>query len=250
MERTDLLTCVPAKHLYIAIPTYTGQVSMTLALSLMEGVFHALTKEGITVSTGNISGNPYIDHARNLLANIFLTKTDCTDMLFIDSDIAFDPQNLIKIAKATVPLVAGIYPKKTPTDSWPVKFKHKPDLSQDLVECLGLPTGFMRINRGVFTEMLRLRDLAGYPDQFLETYVDMAEGPLVAFFRQTIIQHSWWGEDYNFCRHWMAMGGRCMAIPNLYFEHVGAETWKGNLAEWLAANPDHPDYPHMGEAND
>ena len=52
-----------------------------------------------------------IQRARNLLAANFM-KTDCTHLMFIDSDIRFNPADVVKMVQADKEVICGIYPKK------------------------------------------------------------------------------------------------------------------------------------------
>lgn len=231
-----LRKCPPAKSLYIGIPTYTGAVEIQTALCLATAM-HLCLVNGINVTTGYVAQGCYLDHARNEVADLFL-KSDCTDLLFLDGDLGFDPISMVKIAKLEVPLVAGVYPRKLDNlpNPWPVKFRGEEVVAdpKGLISVLGAPTGFMRINRGIFTEMDRLAK-PPYPNQFMERYT--LEGPdaitVTAYFRQVIRDGSYYGEDYEFCYQWLAMGGECMVMPDIAFQHSGRKTWSGNLQDWL-----------------
>ena len=52
-----------------------------------------------------------VTRARNKLVTEFL-KTDCTHLFFIDADISFEPDDLIRVLAFNKPLVAAPYPIK------------------------------------------------------------------------------------------------------------------------------------------
>ena len=100
---------------------------------------------------------------------------DYTHLLFIDADLAFNPDAVIRMLEYDKDVVTGIYPRKT-IDWIKVKnkLKQKPEISEDellaaslqynlnvadpnkimlekgFIEVMDGPTGFMMIKRDVF----------------------------------------------------------------------------------------------------
>lgn len=223
-----LTEALPARSLYIAVPAYTGSVSAQTAHSLLAAV-KALSDAGVHVTTDFLAGCCYLDHTRNLLADRFLAS-DATDLLFIDADVGFGARDALRIASASRPLVAGIYPKKGDgAQEWPVDFDSD-FISSDadgLIEAAHVPTGFMRINRAVF-DLLAMNGLA--PEY------DYQRTKLIRrFFRCEARDGRYWGEDFQFCEDWRGLGGKIHIIPDLDFEHVGTKAWKGNWGNWFRA---------------
>ena len=73
---------------------------------------------GITVKFYYLFNESLIQRARNYVADEFM-RSDCTHLVFIDSDIAFDPRDVFGMIAVQVSnpekynIVTGPYPKKT-----------------------------------------------------------------------------------------------------------------------------------------
>lgn len=201
------------------MPAYTGQISVQTAHSI-DAALGVLASAGVKVDTHYVAGCCYIDHTRNMLVHDFLASA-ATDMLFIDADVGFGLDAILRSVKSDRPVIAGIYPKKSWTPGqFPVAID-APEIWADRagnIECAMVPTGFLRINRAVFEAMA----------PHVETYMhNDGEPDLKAYFKTEIIDGIYWGEDPNFCRKWRALGGKVYAMAQLEFGHVGTHEWRG-----------------------
>ena len=100
------------KHkLFIATPMYGGQcygLYTKAALDLQT----VMSKYGIQTKFSFLFNESLITRARNYLVDEFL-RTDFTHMMFIDSDIHFNPQDIIALLALDKEVVGGPYPKKS-----------------------------------------------------------------------------------------------------------------------------------------
>lgn len=224
---TNLLTeALPARSLYIAVPAYTGQVSVQTAHSLLAAA-KALNEAGLDVKTDFLAGCCYLDHSRNILVDHFM-KSEATDLLFVDADVGFGVEAALKIAAAGRPVVAGVYPKKSNGEpEWPVDFRADMiRMDEDgLMEAAHVATGFLRINRSVF-ETFVVNGVA--PE-----YSNNGEAAIRRYFRTEAREGVFWGEDFQFCEDWLGFGGAVHIIPDLEFQHVGNKTWTGHWGNWF-----------------
>lgn len=199
------------------MPAYTGQISVQTAHSL-DGAIPVLLAAGLAVDTDYLAGCCYLDHTRNVMADRFL-KSEATDLLFVDADVGFSPEAALRIVKSDKPVIAGVYPKKSPGEQeWPVALD-APEIWADRsgdIECAMVPTGFMRINRRVFEELAK----------HVESY-EYIDDTVKAFFKTEITGGLYWGEDTNFCRIWRMLGGKVHAMAEVEFGHVGTKEWRG-----------------------
>jgi hypothetical protein len=219
----------PARKVRIVMPAYSGDPCEQTARFIRDGAL-ALQRAGIELEDFDpVAGLCYIDLVRNILAKRFL-DSDATDLLWVDDDVASDPESMVRICQSTRPFVAGIYPKKTDPLSFPVT----PVVSgggmwsdsEGLVECQMVPTGFLRINRAVF-EAIKPR---------VPTFGNSQHGPLSAFFLCAVRDGEYWGEDVEFCRLWREAGGQIHAFVDMPFVHVDRTSGKeyaGNWGDWL-----------------
>jgi len=212
------------KKIFIALPSYQGQTKETKK-SIRFGR-EALAKAGIQSVLGIQEGICYLCQVRNILADAFL-KSDCTDLVFIDDDVSFAPEALLKLVSTSHPLVAGIYRKKVDRIEWPVNLIAPVSVDeQGCTLAALLPTGFMKINRRVF-DVLRDR---------VPHYKSELFGDLVAYFMTGIRNGVFWGEDVAFCQAWRMTGGELHALLDVTLGHTDMKgrTYRGNLAEYLA----------------
>ncbi|CAB4147834.1 hypothetical protein UFOVP1020_42 [uncultured Caudovirales phage] len=214
----------PARSVRIAVPAYTLDSYVDDAQrSLAAGVM-ALDAAGIKIEDVDVlQGCCYLDHVRNVLAGRFMRGT-ATDMIFLDGDVGFEPESLLRLCQVTQPLVAGIYPKKKDPAEWPVNPMAGEIWSdaEGLIACEMVPTGFMRINRLVFEA---LSDVPTYAHE---------DGPLKAYFKTEVRDGEYWGEDVEFCRLWREAGGQIKAFAEMELRHTSpTQTYTGNWGQWL-----------------
>lgn len=216
--------CEAARRLFIAVPTYTGMFNYDTALSIIHAT-PLLMHAGIDVMCQSVEGLCYVDSARNELIQSFL-ETDATDLLFLDADVGFHPETLVKLAKATRPMIAAIYPKKTDDEEYPVEFARGTHTMHEegWIEANVVPTGLLRINRRVFTELA----------PSVKRYKGKSGREMSAFFF-TSIREAYYGEDVEFCRIWREAGGKIRILPDEELSHTGNKAWIGNVGKALRA---------------
>lgn len=224
--------------LFIAIPCYGGMVHGKCTLSLIS-LYDACMRRGVEVQMKIILNDSLITRARNLLVHWFL-QTDCTHMLFIDADIEFRAEDIIKMIISNVGIIGGLYAKKeldwnevskciktgecTPNDLLvnainPVLIRVSKDRVLDLqipIEAMRVGTGIMLVKRDVFTMM---------KDKFKgETYDQQQERGIYCFFDCRLSGREFLSEDWFFCQRWIEMGGKVYAAPwtkTVHYGHLG-----------------------------
>lgn len=212
------------QRVFLATPVYdkpsAGYAHSVFASSA------AFAREGIAVELAILSGDCHVDDARNRLVRDFLLG-DCTDLVFLDADVAWRAQDLVKLCQYDRDVVAATYPLKQDDDAFPVRYLGK-ELWSDadgLIEVDGVPTGFLRIRRSV---LQRLSDGAV---KFKPKADQRGDLPLI-FERQV---HNGYrrGGDYAFCHKWRQTGGKIYLDPEICLDHSGDQTWSGSLGHHL-----------------
>jgi hypothetical protein len=97
--------------LFVATPMYGGMnhgMYMKSCLDLQS----ILTRYGVEVKFSFLFNESLITRARNYLVDEFL-RSECTHMLFIDSDIHFNPQDVIALMALDKDVIGAPYPKKS-----------------------------------------------------------------------------------------------------------------------------------------
>lgn len=187
----------------------------------------ALAAAGIGWELAIYSGNCHVDSSRNRLARDFL-KSDCTDYMSLDADVAWVPRDLIELLGYDRDVVAGVYPKKHGDDTYPLlMFDGEIWSDKDgLIEVKGVPTGFLRIRRQV---LQRLADESVHYNARNEAQ----DGAMALIFERQVIDGTLWGGDYVFCRKARTAGFKIYIAPEMRFEHSGEENWTGCVGAWL-----------------
>lgn len=185
----------------------------------------ALHKAGLPTAYYLLSGNCHVDDARNTVVADFL-ESGCTDLVFIDADVSWEPADLVRLCEYDCDLVGGVYPYRRDTgrEGMPVRNKAGclvPD-EDGLLEVEGLPTGFLRIRRHV------LETLAADAETFSRNGKDI---PLI--FERDIYNGGRRGGDIHFCMKWLAKGGKAYAAANMRLGHVGKHIVRDSLAASL-----------------
>lgn len=97
--------------LVIGVPCYGGNMLYSFSRSLSQLEKH-LTAQKIKYELCFIVTESLISRARNNIANHFLKRKDATHLLFLDADIAFNPNSVVRLLLARTPLCGCVYPKK------------------------------------------------------------------------------------------------------------------------------------------
>ena len=195
-----------------------------------------LMKAGITHSCINVNGDCYLASARNRLVHKFLTEfPGGTDLFFLDDDIGWtDPEAVARLLLDDVDVVAGVYPKKQEKLEFPVvmdeSLGHLIQSPSGLFKALRVPTGFLRIKRHVLEKM------AAASPKYLQPTAEGDKQTIAEVFRMGAYgSEYWWGEDFDWCNRWRAMGGEIWVDPCIEFTHSGRKQWKARL--WDNAIP-------------
>ncbi len=137
---------VGRQKVLLATPVYENtDASYTYSIQRSREALHA---EDIETAYYLMSGGCHVDDNRNTIVKEFLL-TDCTDLVFLDADVSWSPEDLVALCQADADLVGGVYPFRTEDKyrrgSMPFLPKQGAKVRVDgLLEVDGLPTGFMR----------------------------------------------------------------------------------------------------------
>ena len=248
--------------IFIATPMFGGQCNYMYMISLI----NLLTKLGqhSIHSMFEIAANEsLITKARNILVEGFI-KSDATHMLFLDADLGFDPDDVIRMIQANKDLIGGQYAKKK--INWDVvkrvcqgvpnipphainaviaESTFRPIGDQisfkldEPVEVESIATGMMLIRREVFTKMAaelpEIEIVSGGSetmDPKTMTRVTDPHRKAHAYFDVSIdpVSKAYTSEDFTFCKRWRQIGGQVFLAPWTRTVHVGTYEYVCDLA--------------------
>lgn len=222
-------------HPVFAVPSVSHSVTVEFFHSYLASS-QILMKAGITHELINVNGDCYLASARNRLVHKFLTEfPDATDLFFLDDDIGWtDPEAIGRLLLDEVDVVAGVYPKKQEKLEFPVVMDesagHLVQTPSGLFKALRVPTGFLRIKRHVIERMTT------ECPTYTQAMPDGSSATISEIFRMGAYGTDfWWGEDFDWCNRWRAMGGEIWVDPTIEFTHSGRKQWKARL--WDSAMP-------------
>jgi hypothetical protein len=215
--------------------------------SVMQLVFEG-QRRCISFSLDCIYFESLIARARNAAASNFLNRTDCDYMMFIDSDISFEPESFFSLLKADKDVVSGLYPKKYINSS---KVKNLADRNllnnyeelctdfateikldkntKQIEEVNYAATGFMLFKKRVFSQIANevpniaykndIDGYMGYGDKFYD------------FFPCKVneVTKKYESEDYGFCNLYKSIGGKIYVDTTCNLTHYGWKGYKGNF---------------------
>lgn len=223
------------------LPCYSRYTAIGFTLSLVQ-TENLLNTCGIHHGYIPCIGDPYLSKARNHIATLFLEEyPDATDLFFIDDDVSWPAEAILRVLAHPADIVAGVYPKKKDTMDFPVEMAGDSDTG-DLIEWGGAlqarwaATGFLRIKRCV------LETLAQNASRYDEPDIAGVVRSMYYLFEMGLASPSgpegkkeWWGEDVAFGFKANAAGFSTYVIPDIEFGHQGAKVWTGNFAKSVAA---------------
>lgn len=225
------MSILKGKHLVIAVPTYDGKVPVQW-IKLFGDLYALKRAHGFQISFYYYANGALITNVRNMAVQEMMSIPDATHLLFIDADILFDPEDVVrmlaKCSLGTYDLVAGVYPIKQDHPQFQLEaIGELKDATQDeygLIEIKGIGTGFMMMKRKVLEKMIE-----AYPE--LEyTYKGKKH---YALFHQAMDGSRYMGEDISFCLRWKLIGGRLWADPSVKLKHIGMKIYDYNILELM-----------------
>ncbi len=219
---------------YIAMPCYDS-VKINTMLSVIKLV-QQLSKSRIKVGI-NTMKSPLIHQARNYLTSAFLT-TEYQYLLFIDSDVEFEPESVMRMLVAKKDMVCTPYRVKAPQldkHIYTVEFKnpnHIPIQPGGLVEIEAGPTGLMLIDRKVFEKIIKKYPYLKIKNKATPT-ADKSHEFYYNFFDFSFREGYSMGEDVSFCRLARGSGFNIYANTQSTTQHHGSWAWEGKFGESL-----------------
>lgn len=180
---------------------------------------------GYDVELSMLTGYCHVDDGRNILVRQFLAS-GCDELMFIDADIGWYAEDLVRFVGHDRDVVAGTYPQKSDRGRFPCQFLDGLLHANDgLLEVMGVPTGFLKIKRRVLQVL---------HEQAQHYRADSDDAAMTAeIFEREVVGQDRLSGDLNFCRKWRELGGRVFVDPELRLEHVGEKTWSGTFGSYL-----------------
>lgn len=243
------------KKLFIAMPMYGGMCCGMTTKSMLD-LQALMINYGVEVKFSFLFNESLIQRARNYLTDEFYHRSDCTHLMFIDADIAFNPQDILAMLALDKEIVGGPYPKKSiewgqlhkaikknpnlPVEEYsklagsmvfnPAGGTQKFSITEPL-SVLETGTGFLMISREALKKFEEAYPEQSYkPDHVGQANFDGSR-EITAFFDCHIDETTkrYLSEDYYFCQQCRKIGIEVWLCPWMNLSHIGSYIFQGNL---------------------
>ena len=246
---------------FVATPMYGGMAHGLYIKSCLD-LQTTMARYGVETKFSFLFNESLITRARNYLVDEFL-RSDFTHLLFIDSDIHYNPQDVIAMLALDKDVIGGPYPKKSMNwNNIAQAARNHPGLEPrelenlvgdyvfnvvrgtkqfqvtDPLEVLEIGTGFMMVKREVFNKIEAAYPTIKYkPDHvgqanfdgsryihaYFDTVIDTADSMTGGGSERYL------SEDYMFCQMWRKIGGQVWLCPWMKTQHIGTYAFTGNM---------------------
>ena len=168
-------------------------------------------------------GYSAIDQARTRMAYEALYYNNFEEVMWIDSDVGFDPSSVEKIRNYNLPICAGAYPFKGHPEMTIQLFEEDKNTDIEfgdegyLLEVAAAATGFLYTKKEVYEAIRKQRKLPLCNTSF--------GAPTYPFFHPNIFiengENYYLGEDFSFCRYARDAGYKVVLDTTIKLKHIG-----------------------------
>ncbi len=220
------------KRVSFCVPIWQQPHPATIAA--LEACLPAVEAAGYEHGMAQIVNMPYISAARATMLRAALDwKADL--IVFIDHDVSWRPQDMVKLLDTEGDVVAGTYRVRLDEEQYmgtiETSVDHRPQVreSDGAIRAKLVPAGFLKITKEAV-------------DEFMLAYPDLCYGPQyhlsVDLFNHGAQNRIWWGEDYSFAKRWRDKCGDIWLVPDMDIDHHTKDrVYAGNFDRFLRRQP-------------
>lgn len=208
----------------ICIPSYGGIVSDKTTISLFN-LGKTLVRNNIDHGILSMSNQSLITRGRSKMANFFLNNTEYEYLFFLDSDIGFDSNDVLKLLSHKKDIVSGAYPMKSIPLEWNFSLSQNGKRENDLVAIDRIGIGFTLIHRNVFESLIKKygEELKFIPRESKTEVLTKKElNNSYHFFSELKYQNTYLPEDLSFFERAKSCGFQPWMDVSINLSHVGS----------------------------
>lgn len=220
----------------------------------------AFKEYGMKFGISTISDS-LISRARNQLVAKFMANPAFTHLMFIDVDLGYSYEDILKMLWHDKDIVTGAYPikeilwdkvvKLAKDDCDPKKIAEKstrfvvnPCVGADskikfdngALSIYDAGTGFMLIKREAFEKLFAAYPELKYKDDTGALSEEERNHSYALFNSYVDEDGRFLSEDYGFGRYWQKIGGEIWVDPSIELTHLGRFEYKGRMIDWIVDN--------------
>jgi hypothetical protein len=236
------MTSNKERSILVVTPAYGGLAYVGYISGLLN-LERVCREKNIKIDYEFCYNESLIPRARNTLAHVFYNRTNYTHLLYLDADIEFEAEDIIKMLDYDKPLVGGLYPKKS--INWEkitelvnenneneltceniqaiikncvVILLDDPaiNLNDDFIETRYTGTGILLIQRIVLDKMRE-----SFPNDVYTAGDKLRTTDFFRYFDTELKDGIYLSEDYWFCDRWRQLGGKVYLYTKFRCKHWG-----------------------------
>lgn len=217
-------------HIHFCTPCYGGNIMEPCFGSYMRFAMLAM-KYGINFTVDTMVNESLIPRGRNNLVAKFLVNEKATHLMWIDADIKWDPEAVLRMVLYNAGVVCGLYPMKGIPIRYVLNALPGGRRIGPLLEVSTSGTGFMLIKRDIIENLIQKMPETKYKDSL--NLGAQYEPHMYALFDTMIDENGHYlSEDWTFCKRVREK----LSVPvwvdtQIKLDHCGTYTFQGSADE-------------------
>ena len=228
LTQDEVIERLRGTHIHFLIPCYGGNISEGTFASFVRFTMLAM-RYGIPFSLDTMVNESLIPRGRNNLIAKALANTAATHIMFIDADIRFEPEAILRLALHNVGVACGLYPMKGIPIKYVLNIVPGARRNGSLFEVSTSGTGFMMIKREIIEKLIEVMPERKYKDSL--NLGAQYEKHMYALFDTMIDENGHYlSEDWTFCKFVREK----LRVPvwidtEIKLDHLGTYTFAGDI---------------------
>lgn len=212
----------------IGLPCYGGVVSDKTTNALFK-LGKQFVRNNIDHGILTLANESLISRGRSRIANFFINNTEFEYLFFLDSDVGFEADDVLKLLNHNKEMVCGAYPMKTIPLKWNFTITEPKQREGDLVAIDKIGIGFSLIHRNVF-----IRIAKQYPElKYIPTNESTTHNPTEQefnnsyhYFHEMRQGNIYLPEDLSFFTRARSVGMQAWMDTSINLCHVGSHVFQ------------------------
>ena len=227
LSQEEVARRLQSSHIHFLIPCYGGQISEGTFASFIRFTMMAM-KYNIPFSLDTMVNESLIPRGRNNLIAKAMANPNATHIMFIDADIKFDPEVIMRMILADAGVICGLYPMKGIPIKYVLNIIPGARRIGDLYEVSTAGTGFMLINRKIIQDLFDKMPELKYKDSL--NLGEVYEPHMYALFDTMIDENGHYlSEDWTFCKRVREVLKTPIWVDTtIQLDHLGAYNFQGD----------------------
>lgn len=216
-------------HIHFCTPCYGGMIMEPCFGSYMRFAMLAM-KYGINFSVDTMVNESLVTRGRNNLVAKFLANEKATHLMWVDADIKWEPESVLRLALYNAGVVCGLYPMKGIPIRYVLNSLPGGRRIGPLMEVSTSGTGFMLIKREVITQLIEKMPETKYKDSL--NLGAQYEPHMYALFDTMVDENGHYlSEDWTFCKRVREKLNMPVWVDTeIKLDHSGTYNFQGDVA--------------------